>query len=43
MTVLGELYYAAYASTRWEKNLARLADFIDDVIVWEFDHTAAEI
>ncbi len=42
MTVLGELYYAVYASQRKQKNLARLKDFLDSVILWEYDRLAAE-
>jgi len=42
MTVLGELYYAVYASQRKQKNLARLKAFLDSVILWEYDRPAAE-
>ena len=42
MTVLGELYYAAYASQRRDANLIRLADFRAQVIVWEYNQAAAE-
>ncbi len=42
MTILGELYFAAYASQRREVNLARLLGVLDEVIVWEYDHRAAE-
>lgn len=42
ITVLGELYYAAYASQRRQENLARLESFLDDVLLWEFDQTTAK-
>jgi len=42
MTVLGELYYAVYASQHKEKNLARLKAFLNSVILWEYDRPAAE-
>ncbi|MEA3341312.1 MAG: PIN domain-containing protein [Chloroflexota bacterium] len=42
MTVLGELYYAVYASQRKQENLARLKAFLDSVILWEYDRPAAE-
>lgn len=42
MTVLGELYYAAYASQRREENLRALRAFMADVIVWPFDEMAAQ-
>lgn len=42
MTVLGELYYAVYASQRKQKNLARLKAFLNSVILWEYDRPAAE-
>lgn len=42
MTILGELYFAAYASQRREVNLARLLGVLDEVIVWEYDRLAAE-
>ncbi len=41
MTVLGELFYAAYASQRREENLKRLETFLGSVLVWEFDREAA--
>jgi len=41
-TVLGELYFAAYASQRRQENLTRLKAFLDAVILWEYDHLAAE-
>nr|BAL58413.1 PilT domain protein [Candidatus Acetothermum autotrophicum] len=42
MTVLGELYYAVYASQRQKENLTRLKSFLDSVLLWEFDRAAAE-
>lgn len=42
MTILGELYYAAYASRRKKENLARLKAFLNSVILWEYNHPAAE-
>jgi len=42
MTILGELYYAAYASQRKKENLTRLKTFLNSVILWEYDHPAAE-
>jgi tRNA(fMet)-specific endonuclease VapC len=42
MTVLGELYYAVYASQRPKENLMRLEAFLDAVLLWEFDRLAAE-
>lgn len=42
ITVLGELYYAAYASQRKKENLARLKGFLNSVILWEYDRAAAE-
>ncbi len=41
-TILGELYYAAYASQRKKENLARLKAFLNVVLLWEFDEVAAE-
>ena len=42
ITVLGELYYAVYASQRKQENLACLKAFLDSVILWEYDRPAAE-
>lgn len=42
MTVLGELYYAAYASQRQKENLANLKSFINSVFLWEYGQVAAE-
>ena len=43
MTVLGELYYQAYASQRQKFNLIRLEDFVERVILWEYDRAAANV
>ena len=42
MTVLGELYYAAYASRRRELNLARIDYLLERVLLWPYDRAAAE-
>jgi tRNA(fMet)-specific endonuclease VapC len=42
VTVLGELFYAAYASERRQENLEALHNFISDIIVWPFDQSAAD-
>lgn len=42
ITVLGELYYAVYASRRKQENLAGLKALLHSVILWEYDHSAAE-
>ncbi len=42
VTVLGELYYAVYASQRKKENLARLKAFLDSVILWEYNCPTAE-
>jgi len=42
MTVLGELYYAAYASKRQQENLTKLSAFLQDVILWDYDRAGAE-
>jgi len=42
ITVLGELYYAVYASHRKKENLASLKAFLDSVVLWEYDCPAAE-
>ncbi|MBI1923240.1 PIN domain-containing protein [Candidatus Poribacteria bacterium] len=42
MTVLGELYFEAYASQRRDANLSRLANFVAQVIIREYDQAAAE-
>ncbi len=40
-TVLGELYFGAYASLRRDENLSRLEDFLMDVFIYDFDRNAA--
>lgn len=42
VTVLGELYYAVYASKWREANRARLMAFLEDIELWPFDELAAE-
>ncbi|MCR4407293.1 MAG: type II toxin-antitoxin system VapC family toxin [Anaerolineae bacterium] len=42
ITVLGELYYAAYASQRREINLRRIVYLLERVPVWPYDQIAAE-
>lgn len=42
VTVLGELYFAAYASQRRAQNLQALRDFLFDAILWPFGELAAE-
>jgi tRNA(fMet)-specific endonuclease VapC len=42
VSVLGELFFAVYASKRKEKNLLQLKGFLEDVILWEYDVIAAE-
>lgn len=42
VSILGELYFAVYASSRKDENLSQLKLFLDDVILWEYDITAAE-
>ena len=42
VTVLGELYFAAYASQRREQNLIRLQALSSALIIWPFDESAAE-
>ncbi|MCL5957978.1 MAG: type II toxin-antitoxin system VapC family toxin [Chloroflexi bacterium] len=41
-TVLGELYFAAYASERQEQNRRRIEQLIAQVQVWTFDNDAAK-
>jgi len=40
--VLGELYYAVYASRRRQENLQRLHNLLNALILWPFDQLAAE-
>jgi tRNA(fMet)-specific endonuclease VapC len=42
ITVLGELYFAAFASRRKEQNLQNLASLLDHIPVLRFDRAAAE-
>ena len=42
MSILGELFFAVYASKRNEKNLRQLKLFLEDVILWNYDIAAAE-
>ena len=41
-TVLGELYYGAYTSQRVADNMTRLAAFVSQLIIYEFDEAAAK-
>jgi len=43
VTVLGELYFAVYASQRREQNLSRLQVLSSALTIWPFDESAAEI
>lgn len=42
ISILGELFFAVYASRRKDENLHQLKDFLDDVIIWDYDIPAAE-
>ena len=42
MSILGELFFAVYASKRKEKNLQQLKLLLQDVVLWDYDVTAAE-
>jgi tRNA(fMet)-specific endonuclease VapC len=42
-TVLGELYYAVYASQQQERNLDRLLAMIAVVLIWPYDESAANV
>ncbi len=42
ITVLGELYYAVFASRRQEENLQRLHALAASLPLWPFDESAAE-
>ncbi|MCP4658320.1 MAG: type II toxin-antitoxin system VapC family toxin [bacterium] len=42
ITVLGELYFAVFASQRRDENLDNLRNFINDIILWPFDEESAE-
>lgn len=41
--MLGELYYAVYASQRQEWNRRRLHEMVENYSVWPFDESAAEL
>ncbi|HHH42263.1 MAG TPA: type II toxin-antitoxin system VapC family toxin [Chloroflexi bacterium] len=42
VTVLGELYYAVYASQYRQRNLYRLRHLLEALLLWPFDEAAAE-
>ena len=42
ITIVGELYYAVYASQQREQNFRRLLALMVDTIIWPFDLVAAE-
>ncbi|MGR3309559.1 MAG: type II toxin-antitoxin system VapC family toxin [Candidatus Brocadiales bacterium] len=42
VSILGELFFAVYASKRREENLLQLKGFVEDIILWDYDVTAAE-
>ncbi len=42
VTVLGELYYAVYASQHRAANLQRLQSLVEAMLLWPFDALAAE-
>jgi len=42
VTVLGELYYAVYASQRRAENLRRLQSLVEALLLWPFDALAAQ-
>src|SRR5215208_6508901 len=42
ITVLGELFYAVYASQNQSRNLARLQQLVGSLLIWDFDNSAAE-
>ncbi len=42
VTVLGELYYAVYASQRRAENLRRLQALVGALLLWPFDALAAQ-
>ena len=43
ITVLGELYYAVFASQRQEENLQRLRALVASLALWPFDEADAEM
>lgn len=42
VSILGELFFAVYASSRKDENLRQLRLFLDDIIIWGFDIIASE-
>ena len=42
MTILGELYFAVYASRRKSENLKHLESFLDSILLWSYDDMAAK-
>lgn len=42
MTVVGELYFAVYASTRRRRNLMNLERLLERIAILDFDMAAAE-
>ncbi len=42
VSILGELFFAVYASKRKEENLHQLKLLLEDVIIWDYDIKAAE-
>ncbi len=42
MTVLGELYFAVYASRRRDENLENLSLFLEEAVLRPFDETSAQ-
>ncbi len=41
-SILGELFFAVYASKRKEESLLQLKEFLEDIILQPYDATAAE-
>jgi|SRR3989304_1182744 len=41
-SILGEMYYAAYASQRRAENLQVIRAFLTDIWLWPYDESAAE-
>ena len=42
MTVLGELYFAVFASKRKDENLNHLESFLNSILIWKYDKRAAK-
>lgn len=42
-TVLGDLYYAVYASHRRKQNMVRLEALVNVLLLWPFDDDAAAV